>query len=83
MEDQLFRSKQETASAIAGTIQNIKTRYREIDKQLQELKIKHVSIDVNGLIRSECRKSRIPEKTVRTVANWTKNITTIQNYENE
>lgn len=83
MEDSLFKSKQEIASAIAGTIKSIKARYREIDHQLKESKIKHVTIDVNGLIKSECRKTQVPVKTVRAVAQWGKNITTIQVNEKE
>lgn len=73
MEERLFRSKKEIAVKIAKTIKDIKLQYQDIDKQIRDSKLKHVTINVDTLIRSECKKFGVNETVLREIANW-KNI---------
>jgi hypothetical protein len=66
----LKQSKKERAEAVAKAIQETKLKFREIDNRIKETGLKLVTVDVNKLIKSECRKFSIKEKTVREIANW-------------
>jgi hypothetical protein len=74
-----IRSKKQSSHVIATTVRAIKTKYIALDKQLRSTKIAYAEINLAELIRAECRKNKIPEKTIREITKWQNKISILNN----
>lgn len=74
-----IRTKKQSAAVIATTVRAIKAKYIALDKQLHSTKIAYAEINLAELIRAECRKNKIPEKTIREITKWQNKISILNN----
>lgn len=68
-------TKEDHCRRIEKAIRGIRAEYKNTEKKIQASGIPHLTVDVDSLIRAECRKNKVKESVVRTVGGW-KNLKT-------